>query len=490
MNPRVRYWLGVSAGCILALWVGSDVAQESYLFPTFISLVAICAFLVRSANVNLDALVLGLTLIGYLVGNRGFAQFMPFPRLPLLPAEMALGLTGGWLIVKCAFARRLPWRNDALNWALLGWMLVGTVRVLFDLRAFGLIAVRDFAMIYYAGFFFVAQALSAEEPSKRFLQSCLAAAAILLPLVFALYQSFPDFFFRALTLHGAPLVYYKDDLLETSLAVCSVTLFHMARDRHRYWAWPLALFVFLHVIASDSRASVIGAFVMLIWLVLTRRPVFPALQAGAMAMAFAAVLLLASIGNNPWAKDRLEGLTDRVASLYDAYGQRAYESAESSDKGDNNRFRMIWWRTVAEETLQQAPVCGLGFGYDLAKGFVQNYDPTMGDEFLARSPHNFVMTIFGRMGGIGLAVFLFFGGALILKTWRTLRDPSTEPAAVGLWCAAWMVLTSACFGVVLEGPMGAVVFWTVLGLANGISSNSAAAPDAGAQTLAGDRPEA
>ena len=179
MNPRVRYWLGVSAGCILALWVGSDVAQESYLFPAFISLIGICAFLVRSANVSLDALVLGLTLVGYLVGNRGFAQFMPFPRLPLLPAEMALGLTGGWLIVKCAFARHLPWRNDALNWAVVGWMLVGTVRVLFDLRAFGLIAVRDFAMIYYAGFFFIAQALSAEERSKRFLQSCLAAAAIL-----------------------------------------------------------------------------------------------------------------------------------------------------------------------------------------------------------------------------------------------------------------------------------------------------------------------
>ena len=34
---------------------------------------------------------------------------------------------------------------------------------------------------------------------------------------------------------------------------------------------------------------------------------------------------------------------------------------------------------------------------------------------------------------------------------------------------------SACFGVVLEGPMGAVVFWTILGLAH---SQTAEEPEA------------
>jgi hypothetical protein len=30
----------------------------------------------------------------------------------------------------------------------------------------------------------------------------------------------------------------------------------------------------------------------------------------------------------------------------------------------------------------------------------------------------------------------------------------------------WAIFGSACFGVVLEGPMGAIVFWTLLGVAN------------------------
>ena len=39
-----------------------------------------------------------------------------------------------------------------------------------------------------------------------------------------------------------------------------------------------------------------------------------------------------------------------------------------------------------------------------------------------------------------------------------------------LWLGGWGIFTSACFGVVLEGPMGAVVFWTILGLASATSA--------------------
>jgi hypothetical protein len=31
-----------------------------------------------------------------------------------------------------------------------------------------------------------------------------------------------------------------------------------------------------------------------------------------------------------------------------------------------------------------------------------------------------------------------------------------------------VLLVSACLGVFLEGPMGATIFWTILGLANGV----------------------
>jgi hypothetical protein len=41
-----------------------------------------------------------------------------------------------------------------------------------------------------------------------------------------------------------------------------------------------------------------------------------------------------------------------------------------------------------------------------------------------------------------------------------------------------VLLVAACFGVVLEGPMGAAVFWTILGLASATSTSERERRDA------------
>jgi O-antigen ligase len=96
---------------------------------------------------------------------------------------------------------------------------------------------------------------------------------------------------------------------------------------------------------------------------------------------------------------------------------------------------------------------------------VQEYFPETGEEFSTRSPHNIFVTYYGRMGGVGVALWGGFCVVLLGRTWRCLRHTS-DPVTWSLWCGAWVILVSGCFGVVLEGPMGAVIFWTLLGLAN------------------------
>ena len=51
-------------------------------------------------------------------------------------------------------------------------------------------------------------------------------------------------------------------------------------------------------------------------------------------------------------------------------------------------------------------------------------------------------------------------------------DAGNTDSTLPLWLAAWAILASACFGVVLEGPMSATVFWTLLGLANGAPASA------------------
>src|SRR5207248_1042433 len=178
----------------------------------------------------------------------------------------------------------------------------------------------------------------------------------------------------------------------------------------------------------------------------------------------AALFLGAYFSNKPWTQTPLYGAYERVVSIVDPFGQRTYSGEDTFYKGDNNRFRTVWWRTVVDETIDGNPWLGLGFGYDLAARFVREYYPDAGDEFSTRSPHNVLLTVFGRMGLVGLVPFLAIIGTLLWRGFRSARaGPSIETA---LWCSCTQILVSGCLGVVLEGPMGAVIFWTLLGLAN------------------------
>ncbi len=467
MNPQFRNWLIGAGSALLAIWIGWSIANGSLGLAGVAAAASFAAILVRLTRLPLSVIVLGLLLIGYVVGNRGFAQIMPLSTLPLFPAELGIMVCLGGLVMDAAMRRAPWWRNDALNWALVAWLALGTARVMIDVPRHGLMALRDYAMIYYAVFFFIAQHQAAQLRARNYLVTCLTLGVVILLPVYFLFQSLPQFFVGSLTFRGVPLVFLKGDLAATSLGAGMVIIYFVLRERHRFLGCALAAAMFLTVVAGDSRASLAGIALASIWLLLGRRWSLPALQAGVAALALAGLIAVAVLGNSPAAGARLQVITDRVASLADIRHAHTYSNEENAYKADNNQFRLVWWRALAKETLDEGPVFGLGFGYDLARGFLQAYYPETDDEFTVRSPHSIVMSVFGRMGIIGLAVFAAVAAAMIFNTWGALRDRSTDNVEVGLWCAAWVILTSACFGVVLEGPMGAVVFWSVLGLASG-----------------------
>jgi hypothetical protein len=177
---------------------------------------------------------------------------------------------------------------------------------------------------------------------------------------------------------------------------------------------------------------------------------------------------------------------EHAISIFDFSGTGTYLHTDSGDPSDNNRFRRVWWRSVADETIERSPFFGLGFGADLAARFLTNYDLVGAEDFTARSPHSVIMTVFGRMGTLGLLLFLTIAAMMARSTMLAFRQ--RDYRTMGLWSVVWVLWFSACFGVVLEGPMGAVVFWTILGMA---SATSAAEPELReAETVASAAPSA
>jgi O-antigen ligase len=478
MHPRLRFWLIVALGATAGVVVSFGLAQEIYALATLIVLLIAWLSLEWRGGPRPEAWVLAAVLVGYIVANRGFAQLQLVSGLPLFPAEAALfaGLTAG--LLRMAFRQTALLTRDALNAAIFLWIFLGTARLWTDFGVHGFVALRDYATIYYALFFFVAQSLARHAASVRLLRVATVAAFAALPVVYLIFSRFPDFFIQTVQFRGVPLLYFKDDLVAANLFAGFFLLMTVPT-----WPAPLRFGLALAAYATaftinSSRAAIVGLLVTSAWWAVARRWTPWKFQAAAAPLAVTVLAIVAVVQPRDFTQSKLHALYEHAVSMVDFSGTGQYSSEDRRYVGDNNRFRLVWWRSVAEETRENGPVFGLGFGADLTSRFLRTYELDLGDEFTTRSPHSIVLTVLGRMGLTGLVAFAAIVGAMFLRTLRLARLARTDDTALaplGWWSVSWVMLVSACFGVVLEGPMGAILFWTSLGLANATSTDALAA---------------
>lgn len=463
LSPHWRTRIAAVIAAMVAVWLGAGLAQAEYFWPVIITGALLLFTAQRVLAMPIDALLVGSVLVGYLLGNRGFAQISLAGSLPILPAEFVLLVASLILIVQGAMYRVTIVRRELLNLAILAWITIGMVRLMFDIGSFGFLAIRDFAMVYYAAFFFIAQHIASNPRQRNWLHIALIAGCVGMAVCYPLIQVIPDFFYGMLTLRGNPIIFYKGDLVGTMLSAGAVLIYVRHIKTKPIIATAATLVLLGIALTTNNRASMVGLATVTVLLLLGRQWKFAATQAIAGIVAVVAILFFAHLTNTSWRQTPLHGVYERVVSITDPFGQRAYSGENTFFKGDNNRFRAVWWEAVYRETVAGNPWTGLGFGHDLAKQFIREYYPEQGEEFDTRSPHNVVLTVFARMGLVGLVPFILIGSII---AWRIIQSAKKELRGLGMWCAAWVILISACFGVVLEGPMGAVVFWIALGAAN------------------------
>jgi O-antigen ligase len=224
----------------------------------------------------------------------------------------------------------------------------------------------------------------------------------------------------------------------------------------------------LGLMLLGSRAALTGFICAASLLIVARRPRFIVYQLAVAVVALLAIAFL-ELSNIHFESDFFRRLSDKVSSIVDIAGTGHYRSNAGDISAANNEFRTVWWTTVFNETMQKAPFFGLGFGYDLTSRFMFAYYPSGGeDTATTRSPHSIIFTILGRMGIIGLASFLiilFLITKMALAAARSVARREQPESNLLPWCGSINLLVAAMFGVVLEGPMGGILFWTFLGLA-------------------------
>lgn len=457
----------------MAAWIGLHLAYEEYFWPGLTFVVFLPLLAAYLTGIRPDVLLAGAVIFGYLVGNRGFAQ-LSIPGIPMLPGEAALslGLTIG--IWQRARTNTPLIRTDALNYTLLLWIAFCTARLPIDVRNLGFVAVRDFALVYYSLFFFLGQSWAANDKFRRFLEVVLDAGLALTVPIATLFLLSPELFLP-LNIAGVPLVFVKGDVAASFMAA-GVFWFgaNFARSGHARWL-ALAAVCGAGVVLSNSRAAVVALGLGGVALVVLREKRIVKAFAAIGALAMLALLLEATWVRPTGKPAQLVRLYESVVTVTDFSGTQTPISADLGDKADNNRFRLVWWQAVLEQTAADGLWLGLGFGQDLADQFLRRYYADSSDDFNSRSPHNFLVTLVARTGVVGLLCFLTVLGAITSRALRA-RRLAPDSGASARWLAPFAIFVSACFGVVLEGPMGAVVFWTVLGLVNGAEAPEATTP--------------
>ena len=469
MSPRLRLTLFVTAGVALGVYIGVEIANEDFGWAAIAALLFCWVIVEHSSDAPPDAWLLAFVVAGYVVGNRGFAQVQPASRIPLLPAEGALLVAVPCLVGRMALKRAVGIRKDFLNIALLVWAVLGFARLPLDMGRYGILALRDFATVYYVAFFFVAQSFGSSAPAARVLRRAFTVAFVLLLPAVIVNELAPDFLVDHFTLNGIPIIFHKSDLIATSLAAGFFWLWtRLGKSGRRVWVLPAAASLLLIGAMASPRAAMAAVAVTTTLWVLTGRWRIAAAEVGIVAAGVALSIAAVLFTGRDIKTSAPYSAYEHAASIFDPAGTGSYINAESGDPGDNNRFRIIWWKSVLEETLDTNPAFGLGFGADLASRFLTEYDLLSDENFSARSPHSMVMTIFGRMGIVGLLAWIAVSAGIWRAVWRLLR--SGDPDDMGLASIVSVTWISACVGVVLEGPMGAVVFWTALGLASSRSA--------------------
>jgi hypothetical protein len=469
----------LALGLVLAANISNSIVIVGFLLVV-VSFVLVAAV---SRTARTEAAILGFLLMGYLIGTRGFAQLSIVP--PLFVGEVGLAFCLFFLIGRLAISRKFGALKISISRWIAAFFVLATARFIYDYPIYGIHALRDFAIVYYCLFYFIAFELGSDRSSRQFLNRCLTLGFVCQVIVAFLAEFSPELLLKVRIGH-IPILFQKGDLTATFSVIGLYIVYLRDKVVGSRWVRRALLLALLFTIAySIARGAIVALFLVspFIWLA-GRRTFFGyfglALIAGVLVFSVATIAGVKSAANS-----ELGIFRDKFVSIFDVGDKAQYASELGEAKADNNEFREAFWKTVTTRTTKDNAILGEGFGYDFLPEFERTYG--RGSWEGTRSPHNYFVTIYGRLGLCGLLLLLVIVYLMLRNTLRAatlVRKRALDAEVLGFWCATWVLLISGTFGVVLEGPMGGILFWSFLGLAaSGMALREPTAPPARAKTL-------
>lgn len=431
------------------------------------------------------ALIIGLRLwwymlifllTGYMFASRGFAGLGYYP---FFVGEIGLAL-GLLTIALAPFSKRIHWQSiEPLVrpefFSLVAFLVWSLFRTVPYVSQYQFDALRDAMSYGYALFALIIIVVVPTSWIKGFFDYYGRM------IIYAV-SWFPIFFFISRTemlnwlrlpWSSTPLIYTKGTDVGPHLAgIGAFMLLGLERDKYPRWVtWYLwAMWAFDVVLyGSLGRANFLSVIFAGVVVTLLRplnarfnRPLLILI----IVMSFAIVTDTYSTLKIDLGLDRevsLEQLMNNVSSIL-GEGNNDAGSLE-----DTKQWRLQWWDTIANYTLYGKHYwLGKGYGINLATvdGFQVEEDESL------RNPHNIHMMFLARSGVPGYLLWTaFLAGLFFMLVRKAVFGPfvgaTPYQSRIAVWFIAYLgaLILMASFDVFLEGPMGGVWFWSLIGMA-------------------------
>jgi O-antigen ligase len=414
--------------------------------------------------------LLGPLLAGYLLFDKAFA-YIHLPGTPLYVGELVL-LTGGLGVLTATGYLRAAIAEApvlAMLGAFFGW---GFLRFLPGLRAYGILAVRDLALVYYCLFAFFTAAALARSPGllrrwmtgfDRLLPWLLAWLPVATILGSVKGASKPDVPFSAI-----PVVTHApgDAAFAALLALGWLWLFPGTRSARRRTAWSAVAVLVIALSATQNRGGLLsvaaGALVGLAFFRDRLRLVMRSIAPIALVLGLA-VLLPLQIPVAGW-QARTFSVSQLFTNIASITGEHEGGNLNSTSADRQQLWTLVYQKQVDQGTL----VYGSGFGVNLATQVGVYEASTPGDPL--RNPHNSHLDVLARTGLVGLglwvALWLAWYWRLVTGCRRLLSLGLGVRRRVAVLCMmlTTAILVSVLFAPELEGAQVAALLWTTFGV--------------------------
>lgn len=268
--------------------------------------------------------------------------------------------------------------------------------------------------------------------------------------------------------------------IDTSLLGLFIALsIYLATKATKYKFLCLSIIISLCTFAlfrSDTRGGLIGALstIGLVFLVLTLKINRHKWKKSFFLFVIIGVMALFSLQTST-ASLRAIGTVSGVelsfipkATSTNTESEEPKNSVVESSYG-TTRARIAAWQQILNWSSSHPEILPIGVGFgenymtytDAAEALLGQNDPRISE---VRSPHNYVVGTFMRLGFVGISFLGLFIVLYFISLFRYFKNKMPESIVLAALLVIPSVALPALVGVVLESPFGAIPFWWALGI--------------------------